>query len=158
MDAPRTPRTLQVQITPDYWEKYTNHQLLIYNPLMSLLLNVLWFIFGGFLVSLAYILGGILLCITIIGIPFGIQCFKLSILGMAPFGHEIRETEPPGGAVSVIMNVIWIILPGLELALMHLFLAAFFALTIIGLPFAVQHLKMTRLAILPFGFRVVESR
>jgi uncharacterized membrane protein YccF (DUF307 family) len=125
---------------------------------MSTLLNILWFIFGGFLVSLAYILGGILLCITIIGIPFGIQCFKLSILGMAPFGHEIRETEPPGGCVSVIMNVIWIILPGLELAIIHLCLAALFAVTIIGLPFAAQHLKMTRLAILPFGFRVVAER
>ncbi len=121
---------------------------------MSILLNILWFILGGFLISLAYILGGILLCITIIGIPFGIQCFKLSILGMAPFGHEIRETEPPGGCVSVIMNVIWIILPGLELAIIHLCLAALFAITIIGLPFAAQHLKMTRLAILPFGFRV----
>ena len=63
---------------------------------MSLLLNIIWFVFGGFLVSLAYNLGGILLCNTIIGIPFGIQCFKLSILGMAPYGHEIRETEPPG--------------------------------------------------------------
>lgn len=124
---------------------------------MSLLLNILWFILGGFLVSLAYILGGIVLCITIIGIPFGIQCFKLSILGLAPFGREIRETEPPGGAISIIMNVIWILLPGLELALMHLVFAAFFAITIIGLPFAVQHLKMTRLAILPFGFRVVGS-
>jgi len=121
---------------------------------MSIILNILWFILGGFLISLAYILGGILLCITIIGIPFGIQCFKLSILGMAPFGHEIRETEPPGGCVSVIMNVIWIILPGLELAIIHLCLAAIFAITIIGLPFAAQHLKMTRLAILPFGFRV----
>ena len=138
--------------------RYTNRELLIYNLPMSLLLNILWFIFGGFLISLAYILGGILLCITIIGIPFGIQCFKLSILGMAPFGHEIRETEPPGGALSVIMNIIWIILPGLELALMHLILAAIFAITIIGLPFAAQHLKMTRLAILPFGFRVVENR
>jgi len=123
---------------------------------MSLVLNILWFILGGFIVSLAYILGGILLCITIIGIPFGIQCFKLSVLGMAPFGREIRETEPPGGAVSVIMNIIWIILPGLELALMHLFMALFFAITIIGIPFASQHLKMTRLAILPFGFRVVD--
>ena len=121
---------------------------------MSILLNILWFILGGFLISLAYILGGILLCITIIGIPFGIQCFKLSILGMAPFGHEIRETEPPGGCVSVIMNVIWIILPGLELAIIPLCLAALFAITITGLPFAAQHLKMTRLAILPFGFRV----
>jgi uncharacterized membrane protein YccF (DUF307 family) len=125
---------------------------------MSVLLNVLWFLLGGFLVSLAYILGGILLCVTIIGIPFGIQCFKLSVLGMAPFGHEIRETEPPGGALAIIMNVIWIILPGLELALLHLFLAAVLAITIIGLPFAAQHLKMTRLAILPFGFRVVEVR
>ena len=125
---------------------------------MSVLLNILWFIFGGFLVSLAYILGGILLCITIIGIPFGIQCFKLSVLGLAPFGHEIRETDPPGGALAVIMNIIWIILPGLELALIHLALAFLFALTIIGLPFAVQHLKMTRLAILPFGFRVAELK
>jgi uncharacterized membrane protein YccF (DUF307 family) len=125
---------------------------------MSVLLNILWFILGGFLISLAYILGGILLCLTIIGIPFGIQCFKLSILGMAPFGQEIRETEPPGGCIAVVMNVIWIILPGLELALILLFLAAFFAITIIGLPFAAQHLKMTRLAILPFGFRVVEAR
>lgn len=123
---------------------------------MSLVLNILWFIFGGFLISLAYILGGIILCITIIGIPFGIQCFKLSLLGMAPFGREIRETEPPGGVIAVIMNIIWIILPGLELALIHLFLALFFAITIIGIPFSVQHLKMTRLAILPFGFRVVE--
>ena len=124
---------------------------------MTILLNILWFVFGGFLVSLAYILGGILLCITIIGIPFGIQCFKLSILGLAPFGREIRETEPPGGCLSVVMNVIWIILPGLELAVMHLILAVFFAITIIGLPFAAQHLKLTRLAILPFGFRVVTS-
>ncbi len=125
---------------------------------MSILLNILWFVFGGFLVSLAYIFGGILLCITIIGIPFGIQCFKLSLLGLAPFGKEIRETEPPGGCVAVVMNIIWIILPGLELALIHLCLAAVFAITIIGLPFAVQHLKLTRLAILPFGFRMVDAR
>lgn len=125
---------------------------------MSFLLNILWFIFGGFLISFAYVFGGVLLCITIIGIPFGIQCFKLSVLGLAPFGHEVREREPPGGCVSVIMNVIWILLPGLELALLHLFLSAIFAITIIGLPFAAQHLKMTRLAILPFGFRVVEIR
>ena len=123
---------------------------------MSIVLNILWFIFGGFLVSLAYILGGIVLCITVIGIPFGIQCFKLSLLGMAPFGREIRETEPPGGAIAIIMNIIWIILPGLELAIMHLCLAIFFAITIVGIPFATQHLKMTRLAILPFGFRVTD--
>ena len=122
---------------------------------MSLLLNILWFVLGGFLVAVAYILGGLLLCITIIGIPFGIQCFKLSLLGMAPFGREVRETEPPGGCVAILMNIIWIILPGLELALLHLLLAALFAITVVGLPFAAQHLKLTRLAILPFGSRVV---
>ncbi|MGD9020700.1 MAG: YccF domain-containing protein [Lysobacterales bacterium] len=122
---------------------------------MSLLLNVLWFVLGGFLVTIAYILGGLLLCITIIGIPFGIQCFKLSMLGLAPFGREVRETEPPGGCIAIVMNIIWIVLPGLELALLHLLLAALFAITIIGLPFAAQHLKLTRLAILPFGSRIV---
>lgn len=121
---------------------------------MTLLLNLIWFILGGFIVFGLYLLGGILMCITIIGIPFGVQCFKLSLLGAAPFGREIREKEPPGGAVSIILNIIWIILPGLELAILHLFLALFFAITIIGLPFAAQHLKMTRLALIPFGFQV----
>ena len=121
---------------------------------MNLLLNIIWLIFGGFIVVLAYLLGGILLCITIIGIPFGIQCFKLAGLALAPFGREIREKEPPSGALAVIMNIIWIILPGLELAIFHLVMALIFALTIIGLPIAAQHLKMTRLALIPFGFEV----
>jgi len=119
---------------------------------MNLLLNLIWLILGGFLVVLAYLLGGIVLCITIIGIPFGIACFKLAGLALAPFGCEIREKEPPGGAIAVIMNVIWILLPGLELAVLHLLLALVFAVTIVGLPLAAQHLKMTRLALLPFGF------
>jgi uncharacterized membrane protein YccF (DUF307 family) len=125
---------------------------------MDFLLNIFWLILGGFIVVIAYLLGGILLCVTIIGIPFGIQCFKLAGLALMPFGREIREKEPPGGALAVIMNVIWIILPGLELAIFHLIMALLFALTIIGLPLAAQHLKMTRLAILPFGFEVREMR
>jgi len=123
---------------------------------VNLLLNLIWLIFGGFIVALAYLLGGILLCITIIGIPFGIQCFKLAGLALWPFGSEIREKEPPSGALAVIMNIIWILLPGLELAIFHLVLALAFAITIIGLPLAAQHLKMTRLALLPFGFEVRE--
>jgi uncharacterized membrane protein YccF (DUF307 family) len=121
---------------------------------MNLLLNLIWLIAGGFIVVLAYLFGAILLCITIIGIPFGIQCFKLAGLALAPFGREIREKDPPSGALAVIMNIIWIILPGLELAVLHLILALLFAITIIGLPIAAQHLKMTRLALLPFGFEV----
>jgi uncharacterized membrane protein YccF (DUF307 family) len=120
---------------------------------VNLLLNVIWFILGGWLIFLAYLLGGLILCITIVGIPFGVQCFKLSILGIAPFGRVIEERDPPSGFLAVLLNVIWILLPGLELAIIHLVLAAIFAVTIIGLPFAAQHLKMTRMAILPFGFR-----
>ncbi|MGK2924047.1 MAG: YccF domain-containing protein [Lysobacterales bacterium] len=121
---------------------------------MNLLLNIIWLIFGGFIVVLGYLLGALVLCITIIGIPFGIQCFKLAGLALAPFGRDVREKEPPSGCLAVIMNIIWIILPGLELAVLHLILALVFAITIIGLPIAAQHLKMTRLALLPFGFEV----
>lgn len=123
---------------------------------MSFLGNILFFIFGGFVIFLGYLLGGIVLCLTIIGIPFGIQCFKLAGGVLAPFGREVQETEPPGGALALIMNIIWIILPGLELAIMHLCLAAFFALTIVGIPLAMQHIKLLPLALLPFG-RVVRD-
>ena len=118
---------------------------------MALLGNLVFFVFGGFLIFLGYVLGGILLCLTIIGIPFGLMCFRLAGSVFAPFGREVRETEPPGGALSLIMNILWIILPGLELAIMHLLLAAFFALTIIGFPIAVQHMKLVKVALLPFG-------
>lgn len=124
---------------------------------MNLLLNIIWLILGGFIVAIAYVLGAVLLCITIIGIPFGIQCFKLAGLAVAPFGREIREKEPPSGCLAVVMNIIWIILPGLELAIFHLVMALLFAITIIGLPLAAQHLKMTRLALLPFGFEVRDA-
>ena len=124
---------------------------------MNLLLNIIWLIFGGFIVAIAYVLGAVLLCITIVGIPFGIQCFKLAGLAVAPFGREIREKEPPSGCLAVVMNIIWIILPGLELAIFHLIMALLFAITIIGLPLASQHLKMTRLALLPFGFQVRDA-
>ena len=118
---------------------------------MSLIGNIVFFIFGGFVIFLGYVLGGILMCLTIIGIPFGLMCFRLAGSVLAPFGREVVETEPPGGALSLIMNIIWIILPGLELAIMHLLLAAFFALTIVGFPLAVQHMKLVPMALLPFG-------
>jgi uncharacterized membrane protein YccF (DUF307 family) len=89
--------------------------------------------------------------LTIIGIPFGFQCFKLAGGVIAPFGREVREKEPPGGVLGIILNIIWIILPGLELAIMHLILAAAFAITIIGIPIALQHVKLIPLALLPFG-------
>lgn len=119
---------------------------------MNLLLNLLWFLLGGFIIFFLYLGGAIILCLTIIGIPFGIACFKLAGLAAAPFGKIIRVKQPPGGLPTVILNIIWIILPGLELAIIHLLLAGLMAITIIGLPFAAQHLKLTRMALLPFGY------
>lgn len=118
---------------------------------MSLLGNLVFFVFGGFIIFVGYVLGGLLLCLTIVGIPFGIMCFRLAGGVLAPFGREVCETEPPGGPLTLIMNIIWIILPGLELAIMHLVLALLFALTIVGLPIAAQHMKLVPLALLPFG-------
>ena len=123
---------------------------------MSALGNILFFVFGGFIIFLGYVLGGILMCLTIVGIPFGFQCFKLAGGVLAPFGREVRAIRQPDSTLSVILNILWIILPGLELALMHLVLAAFFALTIVGIPLASQHLKLMPLALLPFGRQIVD--
>ena len=121
------------------------------------MLNILWFLLGGFVIFFLYIAGAVILCLTIIGIPFGIACFKLAGLAAMPFGKTIREKQPPGGIPTILLNVIWIILPGLELAIIHLLLAALMAITIIGLPFAAQHLKLTRMALLPFGYESADS-
>lgn len=125
---------------------------------MSALGNIVFFIFGGWIIFLGYVLGGILLCLTIIGIPFGYQCFKIAGAVLTPFGHEIVETRPPPGPLSLLLNILWIILPGLELAIMHLLLALFFALTIVGIPLAAQHMKLVKVALLPFGQEVREIR
>ncbi|NNF15254.1 MAG: YccF domain-containing protein [Gammaproteobacteria bacterium] len=125
---------------------------------MSLLGNLVFFVFGGFIIFLGYVLGGIILCLTIIGIPFGFMCFRLAGSVIAPFGREVRDTEPPGGTLALIMNIIWIILPGLELAIMHLILALIFAVTIVGFPIAVQHMKLVPMALLPFGHVMRDSK
>jgi uncharacterized membrane protein YccF (DUF307 family) len=125
---------------------------------MSILLNLLWMILGGgIILFLEYVLSGIGLCVTIIGIPFGIQCFKLAFFALVPFGSQAMEASPQSGCLSVIFNVIWILWGGIWIALTHLVLALLFAITIIGIPFAVQHVKMAGLAISPFGKRIVST-
>lgn len=123
---------------------------------MATLGNILWFLLGGFLIALGYVVGGILLCITIVGIPFGVQAFKIARAAAAPFGTRVVERERSAGCTSVVLNVIWIILPGVELAVAHLVLAVLLAVTIVGLPFARQHVKLVPLALMPFG-RGIES-
>ncbi len=118
---------------------------------MSLLGNILWLIFGGLLAGLGYIIGGLLLCITIIGIPFGLQSIKIGVATFTPFGKEIVEGENANSPLRVIFNIIWIILFGWEIAIAHLVSAFILGITIIGIPFALQHIKLIPLALLPFG-------
>ncbi|MFO0728705.1 MAG: YccF domain-containing protein [Myxococcota bacterium] len=123
---------------------------------MSLLLDLLWIVLGGgFLIGLEYALAGVLLCLTVVGIPFGLQCFKLARLGMFPFGKDIRTTEAglPGGLLRLFMNILWIPVAGIWIFISHLSLACASAITIIGIPFAIQHLKFAVLALVPFGRR-----
>ena len=118
---------------------------------MSFIGNILWFIFGGLFSAIIYFIGGILLCITIIGIPFGIQSFKLGVSILTPFGKDVVEGEDANSPLRIIFNIIWLILFGWELALNHLFWAVILAFTIIGIPFAFQHLKLIPLSLFPFG-------
>ncbi|NQT27821.1 YccF domain-containing protein [candidate division KSB1 bacterium] len=119
---------------------------------MSLIGNLLWIILGGgIILFLIYLIAGVVLCLTIIGIPFGIQLIKLSILALAPFGKEIQVERALTGPLSIIMNILWIIIGGIETALAHLIFGVLCAITIIGIPFAKQHLKLAAMALTPFG-------
>ncbi len=118
---------------------------------MSFLGNIIWLIFGGFFAAIGYILGGLALCLTIIGIPFGIQSIKLGVASLAPFGKELESVPSSGGLLFVLFNIIWLVLFGWEIALVHLGAAAFLAITVVGIPFALQHIKLIPLALFPFG-------
>lgn len=119
---------------------------------MSLLGNLVWMIFGGLLAAIGWMIAGLLLCVTLIGIPFGLQCFKIAGLTLAPFGRHVQVGQ--FGVGGLLMNILWLLFFGWELFLMHVILAFLLGITIIGLPFAKQHLKLASLALLPFGARV----
>lgn len=118
---------------------------------MSLLGNIIWLIFGGFIAGAGYIIGGLLTCLTIIGIPFGIQSMKLGVATMTPFGRTIERSDQAGGLMETLFNILWAILFGWEIAVAHLTSAIILAITIIGIPFAKQHIKLVPLALFPFG-------
>ena len=118
---------------------------------MSLLGNIIWLIFGGLLTGLGYIIGGLGLCLTVVGIPFGVQSMKLGVATFAPFGKELVERPGGNSPLRVVLNIIWIIFFGWEIALAHLVHAGILAVTIIGIPFALQHIKLIPMALLPLG-------
>ena len=121
---------------------------------MRLIGNLLWIVCGGFLSALGWILAGCLWCITIIGIPVGLQCFKLSSISLNPFGKEI---DHEGGTVSFLLNVAWLLISGWELALGNVLIGCILCITIVGIPFGMQFFKIAGLALRPFGAIVVRE-
>lgn len=122
---------------------------------MKTLGNIIWFIFGGFWGGLGWIAAGLLWSITIIGIPVGLQCFKFAKVSFWPFGKEIVYSTGTG---SFLLNIVWIIFSGIPLAIGHLLTAILLFISIIGIPFAAQSLKLARLALTPFGAKVMVRR
>lgn len=121
---------------------------------MSLIGNILWLIFGGFIAGMGYIIGGLLLCLTIIGIPFGLQSIRIGVANFTPFGKEIVEANRTGGCLGLVFDIIWVVLFGWEIAIAHLISAGVLAITIVGIPFALQHLKLIPVALFPFNYEL----
>ena len=122
---------------------------------MSFFGNLVWIIFGGLILSAAYLLLGIIYCITIVGIPVGVQLFKMASLALWPFGREVKDREGSMGCWSLGLNILWIVFGGIEMALSHVVIGLMFCITIVGIPFGLQHFKLALLALTPFG-KVIE--
>lgn len=118
---------------------------------MKILGNLIWLLFGGFAIFLEYVLAGLALCITIIGIPFGIQAFKLGVLALWPFGQKIEYMDYAPGCLSTVMNILWLLIGGIWIMLTHVLFGVLLTITIIGIPWGKQHFKMASLALTPFG-------
>lgn len=118
---------------------------------MNLIGNIIWIIFGGFTSFLGYMIGGFFLCLTIVGIPFGLQCFKLGLVSLAPFGVKFSDSPQAGGCLTAVLNIIWILFGGIWVALSHLFFGVLLCITVIGIPFGMQHFKLIGVALTPFG-------
>lgn len=123
---------------------------------MRTLLNIIWLVLSGFWLFLGYALAGIVMCILIITIPFGIQAFKLAQFSLWPFGRTVTKKDS-AGAGSVIGNIIWLVLAGWWLALGHVVTAVALAITIIGIPLAIANLKLIPVALWPFGREIIET-
>lgn len=121
---------------------------------MRIIGNILWLILGGLLLALGWALSGLLLCVTLIGIPFGVECFKIAGLVLFPFGREISYPASATGCGSVLFNILWLLLFGWELALGTLMSGVLMCVTVIGIPFGLQAFKLAQLSLMPFGARI----
>jgi uncharacterized membrane protein YccF (DUF307 family) len=122
---------------------------------MNTIGNIIWLIFGGLYSAFFYFIGGFALCLTIIGIPFGLQCFKLAGLMLWPFGKSVVPANGNNGCLATLLNIVWVLCGGIWLALGHIFFGILLYITIIGIPFGRQHFKLVEISLMPFGKRIV---
>lgn len=122
---------------------------------MNFLGNLVWLIMGGLLTAVMYWIAGLLMCITIIGIPFGVQLFKIGTLALWPFGHDLTPKNNDTSCLQVVFNVLWILLGWWEIALTHLVFGLILCCTIVGIPWGVQHFKLAIASVFPFGKEVL---
>ena len=121
---------------------------------MKILGNIIWVVFGGLFIAIEYFVSSVGLFITIIGIPFGLQTLKLGVLALWPFGSKVVDIPQSSGCLSFFMNVIWFFIGGIWIFLSHILFGVIFCITIIGIPFGMQHFKLAGLALTPFGHDV----
>ena len=122
---------------------------------MRFLGNLIWLIFGGIIIAIEYFIGSLILMITIVGIPFGLQTLKMASLAIWPFGRDTRVHARASGCLYILMNIIWLLTGGLCIALTHVIFGAILCITIIGIPFGLQHFKLAAIALSPFGRDIV---
>lgn len=124
---------------------------------MNLFLNILWIIFGGLATAIEYFICSLGMMLTIIGIPFALQTMKIGLLCLFPFGSEVKSIPSSNGCLSFLMNIIWIIIGGIWICLTHLLFGILLCITIVGIPFGMQHFKLAGLALTPFGKEIVQK-
>jgi uncharacterized membrane protein YccF (DUF307 family) len=117
--------------------------------------NIIWLIFGGIIIAIEYLVGSIILMITIVGIPFGLQTLKMASLALWPFGRDTVVQQGSSGCLYIFMNILWLITGGLCIAITHAIFGLILCITIIGIPFGLQHFKLTAIALSPFGREIV---
>lgn len=122
---------------------------------MSILGNLIWFLLGGFIPALLWFFFGLLWSVTIIGIPVGVQCFKMASLQLFPFGKDVSYSSM--GAGSLLVNILWILVGGIELAIVNITIGILLCITIIGIPFGLQNFKMAKLSLMPFGAKIIHT-
>lgn len=124
---------------------------------MNILMNLLWLVLGGLVIALEYLVSSLLLMITIVGIPFGVQTLKLATFALWPFGRTVCSGVRASGCLYILMNVLWILLGGIWICLSHLIFGVVLCITLIGIPFGLQHFKLAALSLTPFGKDIIES-